>query len=105
MAKNKFYSVKQTQRENFDGVFTERFLLPREVKKMCGIRHFRKTDMGHLRHLRRLRRFSPTHATQHLPADSITRYVSLTHCNQERCSIPAVVPGCISQPVDGIADF
>ena len=63
MAKNTFYSVKQTQREqdppNFDGVFTERFLLPREVKKMCGIRHFRKTGMGRLRHLRRLRRFSP----------------------------------------------
>ena len=26
---------------------------------MCGIRHFRKTGMGRLRHLRRLRRFSP----------------------------------------------
>ena len=62
--KNTFYSVKQTQGEqdppNFDGVFTERLLLPREVKKMCGIRHFRKTGMGRLRHLRCLRRFSPT---------------------------------------------
>ena len=63
MAKNTFYSVKQTQGEqdppNFDSVFTERFLLPRKVEKMCGIRHFRKTGMGRLRHLRRLRRFSP----------------------------------------------
>ena len=40
MAKNTFYSVKQTQGEqdppNFDGVFTERFLLSREVKKCVG---------------------------------------------------------------------
>ena len=38
--KNTFYSVKQTQREqdppNFDSVFAERFLLPREVKKCVG---------------------------------------------------------------------
>ena len=63
MAKNTFYSVKQTQGEqdppNFDSVFTERYLLPREVTQMCEIRHFRKTGMGRLRHLRRLRRFSP----------------------------------------------
>ena len=65
MAKNTFYIVKQTQGEqdppNFDSVFTERFLLPRKVEKMCGIRHFRKTGIGRLRHLRRLRRFSPAY--------------------------------------------
>ena len=69
MARNTFYSVKQTQGEqdppNFDSVFTERFLLPREVKKTCGIRHFRKTGMGRLRHLRRLRRFSPTYSERY----------------------------------------
>ena len=64
MAKNTFYGVKRTQGEqdppNFDSVFTERSLLPRGVKKICGIRHFLKTGMGRLKHLRRLRRFSPT---------------------------------------------
>ena len=39
---------------NFDSVFTEQFLLPRKVKQMFGIRHFQKTGMGRLRHLRRL---------------------------------------------------
>ena len=71
MAKNTLSNVKQTQREqyppNFDGVFTERFLLPREVKKMCGIRHFRKTGMGSLKHLRRLRRFSPIYLHNSVP--------------------------------------
>ena len=67
--KNTFYSIKQTQGEhdppNFDTFFTERFLLPRKVKK-CEIKHFRKTGMGRLRHLRRLRRFSPTYSYTYL---------------------------------------